>query len=208
MTGAAILADYDGTLTPGDAHAALLRYIVRARRWPLLLLLLGAPLIALLWPRCRFAAVWLIWWCATLGARGGDWRRWIKAVAARSPPLFAEAAALLEQEGGRVWIVSASPRALVRRRLHQQWTGGAVARLIGSRMGRRYGAIVPRHYCFGAAKRAALPPHAFALALSDSLSDLPLLALGEQAWLINPSARQLTKARRSLPAVAARTWSL
>ena len=38
-----ILADFDDTLAPGDSHAGLLRYILRRRIWPLLLL----PVIAL-----------------------------------------------------------------------------------------------------------------------------------------------------------------
>ena len=38
-----ILADFDDTLAPGDSHAGLLRYILRRRLWPLLLL----PVIAL-----------------------------------------------------------------------------------------------------------------------------------------------------------------
>ena len=38
-----ILADFDDTLAPGDSHAGLLRYILRCRIWPLLLL----PVIAL-----------------------------------------------------------------------------------------------------------------------------------------------------------------
>lgn len=33
-----ILADFDDTLAPGDSHAGLLRYILRRRIWPLLLL--------------------------------------------------------------------------------------------------------------------------------------------------------------------------
>jgi phosphatidylglycerophosphatase C len=44
--------------------------------------------------------------------------------------------------------------------------------------------------------------------MSDSLHDLPLLALGEQAWLINPQRTRLLKARAVLPHIEPRYWSL
>ena len=46
------------------------------------------------------------------------------------------------------------------------------------------------------------------LALSDSLHDLPLLALGQQAWLINPSARRLQQARARQPHLEVKNWHL
>jgi len=46
------------------------------------------------------------------------------------------------------------------------------------------------------------------LALSDSLHDLPLLALGQQAWLINPDVRRLQQARLQLPHLEVKNWRL
>ncbi|MBZ6067427.1 haloacid dehalogenase-like hydrolase [Aeromonas schubertii] len=204
-----ILADYDGTLTAGDSHGALLRHILLRRRWPLLLVLLLSPLLLLLGLLSRPKAVWLLWWCATLGGDGWSWRCWVADYARREAPLFTEARALLVRDGERVWVVSASPRALVRRRLHHQLGGLRVGRVLGSRMGFSLGAIVPRHYSFGAAKRDLLPgmeSGCAELALSDALSDLPLLALGQQAWLINPSPRRLAQGRERLPELMARHW--
>ncbi len=71
--GGWILADFDDTLAPGDSHAGLLCYILRRRRWPLLLLpiiTLGG-LIYLLpgkrRPSQRRLGLSLIWWAMTLG---------------------------------------------------------------------------------------------------------------------------------------------
>ncbi|ENY71478.1 haloacid dehalogenase-like hydrolase [Aeromonas diversa] len=204
-----ILADYDGTLTAGDSHGALLRHILLTRCWPLLLVLLLCPLLLLLGLLSRPKAVWLLWWCTTLGADGRAWRRWVADYARREAPLFTEARELLAREGGRVWVVSASPRALVRRRLCHQLGGLRVGRVLGSRMGFSLGAIVPRHYSFGVAKRDLLPgmkSGCAELALSDALSDLPLLALGREAWLINPSPGRLARGCKRLPRLAARHW--
>lgn len=76
-------------------------------------------------------------------------------------------------------------------------------------MGYRFGGLVPRFYCHG---RHKLLPELLtleaALTLSDSLHDLPLLALGAQAWLINPQRTRLLKARAVLPHIEPRYWSL
>jgi len=204
-----ILADFDDTLAPGDSHAGLLRFILRRRGWPLLLL----PLIALgglvyLVPRLRRQGISLIWWAITLGLSPLGWRRLVREYSLTRPGLFREARALLLAEGARCWVISASPRALVRAQLHRQ-----LPRLphgvIGSHMGYRLGGLMPRFYCHG---RHKLLPGIRALgatlALSDSLHDLPLLALGEEAWLINPSARRLQQARVRLPHLRVKNWRL
>lgn len=202
-----ILADYDGTLCPGDSHARLLRHILLARRWPLLLLLALSPLLLLLCVPCRTLTVRLVWWCATFGATAWQWRRWVVALAHRAPPLYGEAASLLAQvqahAHARLWVVSASPQALVRRSLSCQCEGSiriSEMHVYATRMARRFGAIVPRHYAYGAAKLTRLPPLSapVTLALSDSVSDLPLLALASRAWLINPKQWPLAKAPRRL----------
>jgi len=156
-----ILADFDDTLAPDDSHAGLLRFILRRRIWPLLL-----------WPLMAFGAV-----------------IYLLPDSLTRPGLYREARALLTGEGHRCWVISASPRALVRAQLHRQLPR-LPHRIIGSRMGYRFGGLVPRFYCHG---RHKLLPELLtleaALTLSDSLHDLPLLALGEQAWLINPALR-------------------
>ena len=79
-----ILADFDDTLAPGDSHAGLLRYILRRRIWPLLLL----PVIALgglvyllpsqLLPSQRRRGISLIWWAITLGLSPLEWRKLVR----------------------------------------------------------------------------------------------------------------------------------
>ena len=76
-------------------------------------------------------------------------------------------------------------------------------------MGYRLGGLVPRFYCHGRHKiLPGISALGATLALSDSLHDLPLLALGEEAWLINPSARRLQQARVSLPHLEVKNWRL
>ncbi|MGY3930852.1 HAD hydrolase, family IF [Aeromonas encheleia] len=204
-----ILADFDDTLAPGDSHAGLLRYILRRRRWPLLLL----PLIALgglvyLLPNQRQRGISLIWWAITLGLSPLGWRALVRDYCRTRPGLFKEARALLVAEGKRCWVLSASPRALVRGQLHRQLPG-MPHRIIGSRMHYRFGGLMPRFYCHGQHK--ILPRILgleIALALSDSPHDLPLLALGAEAWLINPSPARLQRVRERLPHIEPRQWRL
>ena len=205
-----ILADFDDTLAPGDSHAGLLRYILRRRLWPLLLL----PVIVLgglvyLVPCQRRRGISLIWWAITLGLSPLGWRKLVRAYCRTRPGLFREAHRLLEEEGHRCWVISASPCALVRAQLHQQLPGQLPHRIIGSQMHYRFGGLMPRFYCHGQHK---LLPEICALdaelALSDSLHDLPLLGLGEQAWLINPTPARLEKARVLLPHLIPLRWQL
>ena len=81
-----ILADFDDTLAPGDSHAGLLRYILRRRIWPLLLL----PVIALgglvyLLPSQRRRGISLIWWAITLGLSPLGWRKLARAYCRTRP---------------------------------------------------------------------------------------------------------------------------
>ncbi|MFM5622193.1 HAD family hydrolase [Aeromonas veronii] len=205
-----ILADFDDTLAPGDSHAGLLRYILRCRIWPLLLL----PVIALgglvyLVPSQRRRGISLIWWAITLWLSPLGWRKQVRAYCRTRPGLFREAHRLLEKEGHRCWVISASPCALVRAQLYQQLPGQLPHRIIGSQMHYRLGGLMPRFYCHGQHK---LLPEICALdtelALSDSLHDLPLLGLGKEAWLINPTPTRLQKARVLLPHLIPLRWQL
>ncbi|WP_420924978.1 HAD family hydrolase [Aeromonas veronii] len=205
-----ILADFDDSLAPGDSHAGLLRYILRRRIWPLLLL----PVIALggvvyLLPSQRRRGISLIWWAITFGLSPLGWRKLVRAYSHTRPGLFREAHRLLEEEGHRCWVISASPCALVRAQLYQQLPGQLPHRIIGSQMHYRFGGLMPRFYCHAQHK---LLPEICALdvelALSDSLHDLPLLGLGKEAWLINPTPVRLQKARARLPHLMVKNWQL
>ncbi|HGE5059507.1 TPA: haloacid dehalogenase-like hydrolase [Klebsiella pneumoniae] len=204
-----ILADFDDTLAPDDSHAGLLRFILRRRIWPLLLWpLMAFGAVIYLLPGQRSRGIALIWWTITLGLSPLAWRALVRQYSLTRPGLYREARALLTGEGHHCWVISASPRALVRAQLHRQLPR-LPHRIIGSRMGYRFGGLVPRFYCHG---RHKLLPELLtleaALTLSDSLHDLPLLALGEQAWLINPQRTRLLKARAVLPHIEPRYWSL
>lgn len=205
-----ILADFDDTLAPGDSHAGLLRYMLRRRIWPLLLL----PVIALggliyLVPSQRRRGISLIWWAITLGLSPLGWRKFVRAYCRTRPGLFRQARDLLQSEGARCWVISASPCALVRAQLYQQLPGQLPHRIIGSQMHYRFGCLMPRFYCHGQHK---LLPEICALdaelALSDSLHDLPLLGLGKEAWLINPTLTRLQTARARLPQLMVKNWQL
>lgn len=204
-----ILADFDDTLAPDDSHAGLLRFILRRRIWPLLLWpLMAFGAVIYLLPGQRSRGIALIWWAITLGLSPLAWRALVRQYSLTRPGLYREARALLTGEGHRCWVISASPRSLVRAQIHRQLPR-LPHRIIGSRMGYRFGGLVPRFYCHG---RHKLLPELLtleaALTLSDSLHDLPLLALGEQAWLINPTRTRLWKMRAVLPHIEPCYWSL
>ncbi|MGK4473337.1 HAD family hydrolase [Aeromonas molluscorum] len=215
-----ILADFDGTLAPGDSHAGLLRFILGRRRWPLMLsplLRLGA-LLSLLparwFARGRGWGIRLIWWSITLGLSPLAWRALVRAYSASRLGLFAPAMALLASYHHRLWIVSASPRALVRGQLAlafaqapacQPWP----AHIEATRLRYAWGGLIPHHYCHGAAKiTPAMTRRQVALCLSDSLHDLPLLRLGTVAWLVNPKPSLLRRARARLPRIVVKQWRL
>ncbi len=172
------------------------------------------PVIALgglvyLLPSQRRCGISLIWWAITLWLSPLGWRKLVRAYCRTRPGLYRQARELLQSEGARSWVISASPCALVRAQLHQQLPGQLPHRIIGSQMHYRFGGLMPRFYCHGQYK---LLPEICALdaelALSDSLHDLPLLGLGKEAWLINPTPTRLQKARARLPHLMIKNWQL
>ncbi len=160
-------------------------------------------------PSQRRRGISLIWWAITLGLSPLGWRKLVRAYCRTRPGLFRQARELLQSEGARCWVISASPCALVRAQLYQQLPGQLPHRIIGSQMHYRFGGLMPRFYCHGQHK---LLPEICALdaelALSDSLHDLPLLGLGKEAWLINPTPMRLQKARACLPHLMVKNWQL
>jgi phosphatidylglycerophosphatase C len=179
-----ILADFDGTLAPGDSHAGLLRFILVRRRWPLMLsplLLLGAMLSLLparWFARGRGWGIRLIWWSTTLGLSPLAWRALVRGQLALA---FAQAPAC------------------------QPWP----AHIEATRLRYAWGGLIPHHYCHGAAKiTPAMTRRQVALCLSDSLHDLPLLRLGPVAWLVNPKPSLLRRARARLPRIVVKQWRL
>jgi pimeloyl-ACP methyl ester carboxylesterase len=127
-------------------------------------------------PSQRRRGISLIWWAITLGLSPLGWRKLVRAYCRTRPGLYRQARELLQREGARCWVISASPCALVRAQLYQQLPGQLPHRIIGSQMHYRFGGLMPRFYCHGHHK---LLPEICALdaelALSDSLHDLPRL---------------------------------
>ena len=85
-----ILADFDDTLAPGDSHAGLLRFILRRRLWPLLLLL---PVIALgglvyLVPACGVREFRLSGGPSPWGSRRWVGASWCGPIATPGPGCF------------------------------------------------------------------------------------------------------------------------
>ena len=118
--------------------------LLPALQLPLYLL----PVIALgglvyLVPSLRRQGISLIWWAITLGLSPLGWRQLVRAYCHTRPGLFREARALLLAEGHRCWVLSASPRALVRAQLYQQLSGTLPHRTLGSRMHYRLGGLMP-----------------------------------------------------------------
>lgn len=204
-----VLFDLDGTLVHGDAYTMFIRSRYRQAWWRGLLVLPIAPVLLAISAseRGRRAAARMMVRVALLGTSEDRYREHAESFGrelARNSRLFSRLGiSTLRRHmhaGDRVLIVTACEEALARAILDELGLGAielVASRLVWATMGWRLGV-----YNIGAeklrqvAQRGVSPP--WDLAISDSLSDLPILVAAREAILVNPDRRKLKRASAKL----------
>lgn len=205
-----VLFDFDGVIVRHQTLELFFRERVSgAGRWRLLLALPVVPFVPLLLPTVagsRFLGRTFLR-VVTFGRREAAYRRQVSAFArayARRPGVFLrDAVATLRRHvdaGDRVVIVSGNDLTVVEAILDEVNLTGY--ELIGSTTrGGLMGVHFTVHNVEGMKVRTldkAGIPRPWAIAYSDSLSDLAMLRAAERAILVNPSPKAEKKARRAL----------
>ncbi|MEO8673834.1 MAG: HAD-IB family phosphatase [Tahibacter sp.] len=204
-----VLFDFDGVIVRKDSFESYLRVRLRRQPWRLLAVLPLLPFVPLLlatvagkgWLARLFVRV------STCGIGEAGFRADIDAFGrefARRPGMLAEEALSRLRahvaSGERVLIVSAAAQPLLDAILDQAGVTGVEA--VGSSVVVGWTGVRALFHNYGSAKLQTLaslgiePP--WAMAYSDSRSDLPILAAARHAVLVNPPQRDLDAVRRAL----------
>lgn len=204
-----VVFDFDGVLVRGDSYEQFLRERFARARWRLLPALPLLPLLPLLLRSARgkgwVARVFTR--LATLGVGETRFRTHAEAFGralARRPRAFLrEGVATLRRHvaaGDRVLIVSASEETLLGAILEELGLGDIER--IGTPVRAGWLGIRAAPHNYGATKLRSLAERGiaptWAVAYSDSLSDLPLLRGAARAVLVNPEPRALARFGRAL----------
>jgi phosphatidylglycerophosphatase C len=193
-----VVFDMDGTLMHGDCGAQLIRSLIRRHYWRRLLAILvaplGFPLMAML--ATRRVGVSLFFWIATFGLSDSEYERLLDDFVRRHPPLRIEPVIAALQEaldlGQPVAVATGAGQTLAERMVAGLQLRGQPL-VIGSTIQPLAGGWVSRIQANGDNKLRRMaecglhPP--FAVAWSDSASDLPLLTSAREAhWVSTGSA--------------------
>jgi len=196
-----VVFDFDLTLTRWDTADRFFRWMLKRDPWRCGLVVAALPAVAPLllarrtrkWP-IRFAV-----WVATLG-RGVESlpalvEEHIQSLSPGHEPVFLPAA--LDQvrshlaQGHRVVIATGSLEPLAQAFLDRAGLGDIP--LVASTLRPFLGGLVRDQHCFGAGKVPMLAARGFAppwaVVYTDHHADLPVLQLGHQCYLINPTPR-------------------
>lgn len=205
-----VLFDFDGVIVRHQTLELFFRERVAGLgRWRLLLALPVVPFIPLLAPTVagsRFLGR-LFLRVVTFGRREATYRRLVDAfgrIYARRPGVFLRDAVLAMRRhmdaGDRVIIVSGNDLTLVEAILDEVGISGYELMASQTRGG-LFGVHFVRHNVEGVKvttlDRAGVP-RPWAVAYTDSLSDVPMLRAADAAVLVNPSRKMEKKAAKAL----------
>jgi phosphatidylglycerophosphatase C len=204
-----VLFDFDGVIVRGDSFETFLRESLARSRWRLLLALPVLPFVPLLLPtragKKFLGRVFLR--VVTFGWGEAGYRRRTAAFGqayARRPGVFLrEGVVALRRHvaaGDRVVIVTGCEQSVLEAILDEVRLSGV--ELLASRVRGGWFGMRSQFHNFGPAKvrglMAAGVGKPWNVAYSDSLADLPMLQGAERAVLVNPTAKQVKRATRSL----------
>lgn len=208
-----VVFDFDHTLYDGDSGSHLIRWMVRRSAWRTLLALLitpvAGPMIAFLPTRRRGIGAYI--WVGTVGfQRRRDLDELIdryvdasiEAIRARLLPIALDVLHRHREAGDRVVVATGAPPELARAIL--AFVAHEDVPVVGTQVGRRFGAVIATRHCHHAMKMRMLREAGFvgdvAVAYSDSTADLPLLRAARVPVVVNPKPDRVGLFRRVLPA--------
>jgi len=202
-----VVFDFDGTLVHGDSITGFALEYLRARplRVLFILPLLPFALVAMLLAPTRSAGVSFFWWLLTWGTRarvvGEALRRYARvSLAPRGNGASLAALAAHVERGDTVIVATAAPACVVHELLRARGLGRA--RVVGTRVLRRFGGLVTRPHCIGETKVHELERRfgitRWAEVYSDSALDLPLMRRANAVTLVEPSPLARARVERAL----------
>jgi len=202
-----VVFDFDGTLVHGDSITGFALEYLRAHPLRLfcMLPLLPLALVAMLAGPTRSAGVSFFWWLLTWGTRarvvGEALRRYARTtLGPRGNSATLAALAAHVAQGHTVIVATAAPACVVHELLRVR--GLPPARVVGTRVARRFGGLVTRPHCIGETKVHELDRR-FGLTrwsevYSDSALDLPIMRRASAVTLVEPSERLRVRVARAL----------
>ena len=202
-TAEVVVFDFDGTLVSRDsfldfAFGYCLRRPVRLLL-VVALLPLALPIALRSWRRAAAVLVWAL----TLGTSTSSFARALHRYASQTLPSYANDAIFGElgaqiQAGHRVVIATGSMPLLVRGLLRAR--NLPLIPIVGSRLRRRWGGLVPETHCIGRTKVRELQRKLgiveWSAVYTDSFADRSLLRGARTITLVSPSNRTLRRTER------------
>jgi phosphatidylglycerophosphatase C len=212
--------DLDKTLLSADSTVMWMRGMLRASPWklPAVFVVFPVALLLLHLPSARRTGASVLLWIATFGFDEAGLKQSIDAFAARfeqgmpSMRWFDDGIRALRKHlvaGHRVVVVTAAPQWLAARLLTSL---GDNVPVIGSSLRRAGRGWVLERHCRGAEKCSMLFEagygDAWQWAYSDSEDDAPMLALAQEAFLVNANVKtRRLAAERGAPHATVVNWT-
>jgi phosphatidylglycerophosphatase C len=208
-----VVFDFDHTLFDGDSGSHLFKWLIWRNLWRRALALLIAPIFApmIAWLPTRRRGISAFAWVGTLGMRDlAEFDAYAERFVAthaddiqrRLLPIGLDVLRQHREAGDRVIVATGAPAALARAIL--AFVAHEDLPVIGTRLGRKYGAIVAVRHCHHHMKMRMLADAGYrdpvAAAYTDSSADLPLLHAARKPVVVNPKPGRVAMFRRVLPA--------
>ena len=207
-----VVFDFDHTLYDGDSGSHLFRWLIRRSPWRTALALALAPVAApmVAWLPTRRRGIGMFIWAGTIGFRvrrdlDDLIDRYVEANAAtirtRLLPVALDVLHRHREAGDRVVVATGAPPELARAIL--AFVAHEDVPVVGTKVGRRFGAVIATRHCHHAMKMRMLREAGFlgdvAIAYSDSTADLPLLQAAKRPVVVNPKADRVAFFEQALP---------
>ena len=206
-----VVFDFDHTLYDGDSGGHLFRWLITRSWWRMLLALLVAPvagpMVGFLPTRRRGISTFV--WVGTIGLhRRRDLDDLIdryvdghvSELKSRLLPVALDVLHHHRERGDRVVVATGAPPELARAIL--AFAAHEDVPVIGTQVGRKFGAVVATRHCHHREKVRMLQEQGYVevdAAYSDSSADLPLLEMAKKPVVVNPKHDAVDDFRRKLP---------